>query len=222
MKSLGKTLNKIFGKAHIKNVPGSNERLNSIKNACEQIDMEFNIFAAFDGKKYIKPDTEIKHGAMEIKYPSSAGFIANQFSTQVILLNEICNSQSKSFMIFDDDCYFKNYENRQEDHFQSLENNLPEDWDIIILGTIDCEEITPINYTYSKIERSMDCAGCHGIAVNRKVYDSWLTILDQKQFWGDGTIDRLFQLGFNVYAINPGICAQNRKLFSDINQTYHQ
>jgi hypothetical protein len=220
IKTLGGTLNDVFGNARIKNVPGSNERLSFVKNSFDQIKMNYDIFPAYDGKKFTNQSLIINHGRFNIGYPSSAGFVGNQISTFVILLNEINYYNSNSFMIFDDDCYFLNFEN--ENNFNSIKDNLPDNWDVIIFGNVEPVISSSKDYTYKKVSDWRDCAGSHGIAVNKKVYLDWLYILDGAQYWGDGTIHRLFELGHNIYKIFPGICAQNRNLFSDINQGFHK
>jgi hypothetical protein len=221
MKSLGKILNNTFGRAYIKNLPTSYDRLSFVKQEFDKVEMDYIVFPAYDGKKFTRHDKVIDHMGLQIPYPNSAGFIGNQISTQVILMNEINGIGSESFMIFDDDCYFINHKDRNNEDYDTITKNLPLDWDVIIFGPMEIQYSNIKNYEYKKTESHSECAGSHAIAVNKRIYVDWLHILDEKNYWGDGTIYRLLDLGYNLYNIFPGICVQNRSLFSDINQKHH-
>jgi len=219
--SLGKKLNQIFGKAYIKNLKDSINRRNFVTHRFENIELEYELFEAIEGTKYIKDNFVFDHGSFHIDYPASAGFWGNQMTTLLILMKAI-NNNEKCFMTFDDDVYFYNYQHLQKEDYDSIEQNLPNDWDVIIFGGLH-EDIKNINtFTYWKVINKADCAGCHGVAINNSVYKDWLKILDDKKYFGDGTIAALLEMGKNVYHINPWVCVQNRCLYSDINKKHHK
>ena len=177
------------------------------------IKFDYKVFEAIDGTKFIDETYQMPR----IAYPTTAGVYGNQISTEHILIQEI-SKNSDSFMIFDDDsCFFTPF------NTNSLPiDNLPSDWDVIILGDFYHKNVHQNNFTFNKVYSNTQVQGSHGIAVNKRVYKLWLEILQEKVYWGDGTIDRLFQLGRSIYTIYPSICFQDRTLFSDINKIYHK
>jgi GR25 family glycosyltransferase involved in LPS biosynthesis len=218
MKNLGKILNDTFGKAYVKNLKNSIDRKDFFENNFKKIGLEYEIFEAYEGIKFVNEDFSFQHGPFHITYPSSAGFLGNQMSTEHILTREI-NNESNSFMIFDDDSYFYNFE-KSEDILKTIKSNLPDNWDVVIFGAMH-EIYQDYDYHYDRINHHNECAGSHGVAIHSRVYKTWLEVLRNRDFWGDGTIGHLHDIGRTVYYMNPNICAQNRKLYSDINKMYH-
>jgi GR25 family glycosyltransferase involved in LPS biosynthesis len=216
---IGKIINETFGKAYIKNLKNSHERRNFIINNFDQIGLEYEIFEAYDGMKFVDEDYLIQHGNIQLGYPVSAGFWGNQTTTEHVYMKEI-NNDTDSFMIFDDDSYFYNFDKSIET-FTTMKTNLPEDWDIIILGSIEAIAEDG-DFKYKKVTDHTECAGCHGTAVNKRAYKRILEIAQKREFWGDGIINRFRELGGNIYYIHPHIIAQNRVLFSDVNKIYHR
>lgn len=220
---IGNHLNKIFGNAYVKNLHNSKERMESFDFSAKSIGLSYNRVEAIDGTKFVDKDYSFMHGRHHIKYPASAGFYGNQLTNEIILLQEI-SKESNSFMTFDDDTIFYEWTN-------DLDTNKiipPDDWDIIILGGIDHLKFITNEIVFKKLTSNNTTAdihplvaGCHGIAVNSKVYMDLLEILKEKRFWGDHAINNLIDTGKNVYLIYPHLLYQNRKLFSDINKIYH-
>jgi len=215
---LGKILNETFGKAYIKNLKSSIERKEFIENNFKKIGLEYEIFEAYDGTKFVNEDYSIKHGSWKLPFPVSAGFWGNQVTTEHILMKEI-NNNTDSCMIFDDDSYFYNF-SRPIETLKTIKNNLPDDWDIIIFGSIE-EIYQDFDFQYNQTNSHSACSGCHGTAVKKSVYRILSELFREKQYWGDGCIGRLHDLGKKVYYIHPHIVAQNRKLFSDVNRIHH-
>ena len=220
---IGNHLNKIFGNAYVKNLHNSKERMQSFDDSAKSIGLSYSRIEAVDGTKFVDKNYNFMHGRHHIKYPASAGFYGNQITNEIILLQEI-SKESNSFMTFDDDTIFYEWTN-------DLDTNKiipPDDWDIIILGGIDNLKSITNEILFKKLTSNNTTAdihplvaGCHGIAVNSKVYMDLLEILKEKRFWGDHAINNLIDTGKNVYLIYPHLLYQNRKLFSDINKIYH-
>jgi hypothetical protein len=223
---IGNALNKIFGNAYVKNLHNSNERMKSFDDSAKNIGLSYSRIEAIDGTKFVDTDYNFMHGRHHIKYPASAGFYGNQLTSEFILMQEI-SKQSESHMAFDDDTIF--YEWEEDLDFSLLVP--PDDWDIVILGGINDSRKNSKEIFFKKIinegrHYSSDInplvAGCHGIAINSKVYLDLFNVLKEKKFWGDHAINHLIDTGKNVYLINPHLLYQNRKLFSDINKIHHK
>lgn len=221
---IGNHLNKIFGHGYVKNLQNSIERMKSFDDSAKSIGLEYTRIEAVDGTKFVDTNYNFMHGRHHIKYPASAGFYGNQLTNEIILLQEI-SKESNSFMTFDDDTIFYDWANNLD-----IDNIIPpDDWDIIILGGIDHLKSITNQIVFKKLTTNNTTAdihplvaGCHGIAVNSKVYMDLLEVLKEKRFWGDHAINNLIDIGKNVYLLYPHLLYQNRKLFSDINKIYHK
>lgn len=221
---IGNHLNKIFGNAYVKNLHNSKERMESFDFSAKSIGLSYTRVEAIDGTKFVDKDYSFMHGRHHITYPSSGGFYGNQITTEYILMQEI-SKESKSFMAFDDDAVF--YEWANDLHYDNIVP--PENWDICVLGGIGHSKLVSEQIFFKKLEINNHdsdihplVAGCHGIAINSKVYFDLLQILKEKKFWGDHAINHLIDIGKNVYLIYPHLLYQNRKFFSDINKSYHK
>jgi hypothetical protein len=125
-------------------------------------------------------------------------------------------------MMLDDDCIFRHTLKMKDESLKLIESDLPDDWDIVILGNIsDEEDIENKNIFYHKCSFHYEAAGSHGIAINNKIYGELQSLFSGSVWLGDGAIGRLINLGKNVYKISPSICHQDRTFFSDINQYFH-
>lgn len=221
---IGNHLNKIFGHGYVKNLHNSIERMKSFDDSAKSIGLGYTRVEAIDGTKFVDNTYNFMHGRHHIKYPASAGFYGVQLTMQYILMQEI-SKNSQSFMSFDDDTVFISSLNSID--YSSL--NVPNDWDIVILGGIDEQKEFSKEVFFKKLTNenfSSDIhpliAGCHGIAVNSRVYLELFNVLEEKKFWGDHVINYLMTTGKNVYLLYPHVLYQNRKLFSDINKIYHK
>jgi hypothetical protein len=223
---IGAVLNKIFGHAYVKNLHNSNERMKSFDDSAKNIGLSYDRIEAIDGTKFVDTGYNFMHGRHHIKYPASGGFYGSQLTAEIILMQEI-SKESESHMVFDDDTIF--YEWEEDLDFSLLVP--PDDWDIVILGGINDSRKNSKEIFFKKIINkgnnfSSDInplvAGCHGIAINSKVYLDLFNILKEKKFWGDHAINHLIDMEKNVYLIYPHLLYQNRKLFSDINKIHHK
>lgn len=212
---LGPVLNKLFGKAYIKNLPGSLERKANIINQCNLIELQYEITEAIDGTKLVTPEYTLQHGPFFLTYPSSAGYLGNQLTTIKQIEAAISNNLS-SLILLDDDCMFEHTLNLAE--YEPIISGLPSDWDIVILGTLGVEDLTNKTVHYAKATIHAQAAGSHGVAIRNTVYKDLLTCGKEMVYLGDGLIGRMIDIGKNVYIITPTLCYQKKPWFSDINK----
>lgn len=214
---IGKILNKRFGTAYVKNLHNSKDRMASFENTCKSVYLEYNRVEAIDGTKFIDQDYSFQHGQFNITYPSSAGFWGNQITSAFITMQEI-SINSDSFMLFDDDCVF----NQNFSHLTTENFNIPDEWDIIILGGINKQISDKQNIEYRKLSDPYDAAGSHGLCINSTVYMELYNMQIGLEIWGDGIIASFIEKGKLVYMVEPHIVYQDRELYSDINKIYHK
>jgi GR25 family glycosyltransferase involved in LPS biosynthesis len=217
---LGDTLNKIFGTAYIKNLKTSVERKNYIINECNIVNLKYEIFEAVDGKLHYDNNFTLQHGPYHLTFPSSAGFMGNQITSFNIITHAI-TLNLPHIMMLDDDCIFRHTKDIKPEVIELINQNLPEDWDVIILGDIYDGEIGDRDIIYHKCAVHNEAAGSHGIAINSKVFKELQSLFSEPIWLGDGAIGRLIDIGKNVYKLTPSICRQDRTVFSDINQYFH-
>jgi GR25 family glycosyltransferase involved in LPS biosynthesis len=217
---IGSILNKIFGKAFIKNLKTSVDRKKYIENECNLVNLEYEIFEAVDGKLHYDADFTIQHGNYHLVFPTSAGYMGNQITSYNVVTHAIALN-APSVMMFDDDCILSHTLNVEDEILKSIEINLPSDWDIVILGDIAGAGVDNSIIYYHKCLKHSDAAGSHGIAINNKIYAELQALYADSKWLNDGAIGRLIDLGKNVYKILPSICRQDRSVFSDIAQAFH-
>ena len=219
---IGAKLNTIFGTAFIKNLKSSTERRNYIENECNLIDLKYEIFEAIDGKLLYDENFCLQHGPYHLTYPGSAGFMGNQKTSYNIVTHAITHN-IPSIMMLDDDCIFNHTKDISDEALEIIETALPVDWDIVILGDIGGGDISKDDLIiYHKCSQHHEAAGSHGIAINSKVYIELQSLFAESTWLGDGAIGRLIDISKNVYKLTPSICRQDRTVFSDINQYFHQ
>jgi GR25 family glycosyltransferase involved in LPS biosynthesis len=216
---LGPVLNKMFGKAFIKNLPDSNIRRKHIIEQCNSINLEYEITEAVDGTKCVSTDFTIQHGQFFLTYPTSAGYYGNQL-TNIKQLENIIDLNLPSCILLDDDCSFEHTIKLSENCLNLFENSLPDDWDIIILGSITGHELLETdNLTYFKVPHHNYAAGSHGIVMRNTVYYDFLRTAKEMKHWGDGIVGKQIDDKKNVYLVEPSVCVQKKPWFSDINKT---
>lgn len=218
---LGEQLNHLFGKAYIKNLKESQIRRKFITEQCQSINLNFKIIEAINGMELpdINPQYTIQHGRFHITYPASAGLLGAQRTS--LMINEIAIKENlNSYIGIDDDCIFDHALALSESAIIKLKDDLPSDWDVIILGDITGDDIShQTEVSYVRCLTHSWAAGSHGVAIRNTMFHEYFD--SSKAFWGDGIIGNLIDKGKNVYKIFPSICRQNRSLFSDINKIYH-
>lgn len=218
---LGPTLNKLFGKAYIKNLLSSESRRLEMIKQCELINLDYEFTEAIDGKLHCDENYTLQHGPFFLTYPSSAGFLGVQMTAYNQLTHAIENNLEHAIFL-DDDCRFDHTIDITEKFLRSIEDGLPEDWDIIILGDIDGESVINQNILYYKCTNHHEAAGSHGVAVNKKIFIELQSAYSSHEFLGDGVVGHFIDIGKNIYKLHPSICRQDRTIFSDINQIFHQ
>jgi len=214
---LGNYLNETFGKAYILNLKSQKERRDSTTKNCDEINLDYKIVYAFDGIKFYKDNlktflSEKKNfNRANFEYPVNVRYYASQMSTDVLVMNAI-NDDLKSFIHLNDDVHWSNYADFEKENYDQIKNNLPEDWDIIILGNM--HTVNTFNSSkgveYTKV--NSDTSGCHGIVINHTVYHDWLYYSFKREFIGDGLVKYLISQNKKVYIIKPDLCLQNRDI----------
>lgn len=217
---LGNTLNEIFGIAYIKNLKTSTKRRDFIVNECSLIDLKYELFEATDGKLHYDHSFTLQHGRFHLTFPSSAGFMGNQITSHNIITQAI-ELNAPHIMMLDDDCVFNHTVVIKDEVLEQIKQNLPADWDIVILGDMHDVDLDDRSIGYHKCSAHYEAAGSHGIAINNKVFEELQSLFSETTWLGDGAIGRLIDMGKNVYKLTPSICRQDRTAFSDINQYFH-
>lgn len=212
---LGPILNRLFGKAYIKNLTDSLERKAYITNQCNLIELQYEITEAIDGTKLVTPDFTLQHGPFFLTYPTSAGYLGNQLTTIKQIETAISNNLP-SLILLDDDCMFEHTLSLTE--YESIICGLPSDWDIVILGAIEVEDLTNKAVHYTRATVHAQAAGSHGVAIRSTVYNDILMHGKEMVYLGDGLIGRMIDIGKIVYIITPSLCCQKKPFFSDINK----
>jgi hypothetical protein len=215
---LGNYLNKTFGKAYILNLKSQKERKYLVKKNCDEINLDYKFVDGFDGIKFYKNSlrdflSEKKNfNNTNFEYPVNVRYYASQMSTDVLIMNAI-NNDIKSFIHLNDDVYWSNYVNFTKENYDQIKNNLPKDWDIVILGNMSTvNRFNPSKgVEYINIP-DLDTSGCHGIAINHTVYHDWLYYSFKREFIGDWLIKHLICQNKKVYIIKPDLCLQNRDI----------
>jgi GR25 family glycosyltransferase involved in LPS biosynthesis len=228
--NIGPIFNKLFGTAYIKNLKNSINRRSHIEEELKLIELNsYSIVEAVEGVLHFDHNFELQHGRFLLKYPSSAGFMGCQMTSHKIIEQAISSNET-TIMMMDDDCVFNHTTELNENSLKTIESNLPEDWDIVILGDIQHEGVSSkcppkllenCSIEYRKCLVHDEAAGSHGIAVHNRVFPDLLQELSDTKFLGDGAIGRMIDIQKNVYKINPSLCIQDRTLFSDINHIHH-
>lgn len=214
---IGKILNNRFGKAYVKNLHNSKERMRSFENSSKLVCLEYTRVEAIDGTRFIDQDYSFQHGRFHITYPSSAGFWGNQITSAFITMQEI-SINSNSFMLFDDDSVF----NQDFSYLNTDDFNVPDNWDVIILGGINKHISNKRDIEYRRLSDPSHAAGSHALCINSTVYRDLYNMQVGLEIWGDGIIASFIEKGKLVYMVEPHIVYQDRELYSDINKIYHK
>lgn len=208
---LGKAVNEAFGHVYVRNIAEATTRLNSFKNSANSIELDYEIFRAVRGDKYVPHDYVIKYRPEIYVFPWNQYLVGNYCTAMALLLDAMRNDYD-SYVLCDDDVVF------YDKDFSSLTKNLPEDWDIVILGQmaqVDMDISEDVDISYIKVHNA-DLPGCHCIAFNKKVY--WKQLhsymgFDSHGRFGDVTVgDMSLTDEVNVYYISHHICYQERSV----------
>lgn len=212
---LGENLNSTFSNVYVKNVPDAKTRLEHFKFHANNIGLKYEVFKGIRGDAFVPPEYLIKYRPELYPVPYNQYLVGNWASSLSIHLDAISNNYD-SYIICDDDTVFKNIE---LDH---IKLNLPEDWDIIILGEMNntsIKERCDSDLTFTKIfndsnlEQSV-LVGCQCIAISKKFYFKYLLYtlgLDTHARIGDVLLCLMVEHeNINLYKMKPDITYQER------------
>lgn len=210
--TLGSALYDAFGKTYILNLKRSLDRRLSMEQKCSSIDLRYEFFEAFDGDNFMLP-FYTKDGFMnnnQLGVVTTSRYYAAQYALNYVIHRAINNS-TPSFIFMNDDVYFDNHTSFTDHNFSSIKNSLPDDWDIVVLGSMfhtfayDGEVRYFPNITHTP--------GCHALAINHTAYhDIIAESAPVTAVVGDYLNDRLRGKGMKIYQIHPDICLQDRSI----------
>ena len=208
--TLGAALYDAFGKTYILNLKKSLDRKLSMEKKCSLINLNYQFFEAFDGDNFLFP-FYTKGGYMnhnQLGEITTSRYYAAQYALNYIIHRAI-NNNVKSFIFMNDDVYFDNYHSFTDQNFLDIKNKIPEDWDIIVLGSMF--QTYPYTGDVDYTPNLLHTPGCHACAINHTVYHD---IIAQSapitNVVGDHLNDHLRSLGKKIYSVYPDICLQDR------------
>jgi len=208
---LGRNLNKTFGRVYVKNLPTSKKRLQLFKENAKKIGLNYTVFKAVNGSKFVESDYEIKRNPDLYPFPANQYIMGNCYSGIAIHLNAMSH-EYESYITCDDDTIFHDI------NIDFLKPLLPVDWDIIILGSIpnynDSEMNIPVSFTKLNNDPK-EIAGSHCLAIHSRCYNKFLMEMmrvDTHGKIGDAVIHSLAAEGkINLYKLYPNITYQERE-----------
>lgn len=206
---LGENLNTSFGHVYLKNIPRATKRYESFKNSAEKIGLEYTTFKAIEGHRYVPDEYKIKFRPELYPVPGNKYLVGNCYSGIAIHLDAMANNY-ESYITCDDDTIFYDLD------FECIKPYLPEDWDIIILGTMgQIGPQEPSTAWFSKLDDNpKEIAGCSCIAIHSRFYNTFLMemmMFDVHGRIGDSLVHMLAeQTRINLYRMFPHITYQER------------
>lgn len=206
---LGENLNTSFGHVYLKTLPRAIKRYESFKNSAEKIGLEYTPFKAIEGYNFVPDEYEIKYRPELYPVPANKYLVGNCYSGIAILLDAMANNY-ESYVTCDDDTIFYDLD------FECIKPYFPEDWDIIILGTIDTVGPQgPSIAWFSKLDdEPIEIAGSSCIAVHSRFYNTFLMEMmafDIHGRIGDSLIHMLAEQNkVNLYRMFPHLTYQER------------
>lgn len=206
---LGENLNNTFGHVYVKNIPKAIQRLETFKLHADAIGLNYTVFRAIEGSNFVPDDYVVKFRPELYPFPANQYLVGNCYSGIAILLDAMSNNY-ESYVTCDDDTVFYDLD------ITHIKPHLPDDWDIIILGTFDdIGTQTDISLSCYKIGNDpKEIAGSSCIAVHRRFYNTFL--MEMLQFDTHGKIgDTLIHLlceqkKVNLYRLLPHVTYQER------------
>jgi hypothetical protein len=210
--TLGQNLNSTFGNVYVKNIPDAKQRLEHFKKSADSIGLQYEVYKGIRGDLFVPPEYNIKYRPNMYPVPANQYLVGNWATTISIHLDAMSDNY-ESYIICDDDTVFRNM------NIEHIKPNLPEDWDIIILGDMIVTNNNTENLMFSKIHNNYDLesnqlVGCHCIAINKKFYFEYLLHaigLDTHGKIGDVLLCLLVEnTNINLYKMKPDITYQER------------
>lgn len=154
--------------------------------------MSVERISATDGLKMNIPDG----------WPYSAGHYGC-LQSHLAVLRLAQNEKAPNILIFEDDCIFDPEFNEKFPHYI---NQVPEDWDMLLLGGTHFEDPVKIS---DNIARAKMTYLTHAYALNRSIYNALVELCEQGQLAIDDYTAAL-QKSFNCYCFVPDLIWQER------------
>lgn len=211
---LGKNLNHTFGHVYVKNVAEAKSRLDSFIRTASSIELEYEVFSAIRGDRYVPIDYQIKLEPHLYPVPANQYLAGNCYTTISIILDAM-RHRYESIVICDDDTIFYNV------NLEYIKNHLPEHWNVINFGSLESVP-TPIaseNEIVPTIELLTDVkefSGSHCVAIHESCYYNLLLEcckFDVHGYFGDRLLYQLAEENrLIVHKMKPDITYQERNV----------
>ncbi len=211
---LGKALNEAFEHVYVRNIAQATKRLSYFENAAKLIELEYEVFRAVRGVDYVSEDYIIKFRPELYPTPHNQYLVGNYCTTLATHLDAMRHGY-ESYVSCDDDVIFYDI------HCESFANNLPPNWDVIVLGDDifkaqqkDLDPLETHTITFNRIQNT-EIAGCHCVAFNKSMYwplmQHCFMSFDVHGRFGDVTVgDMTYNPNIYVYQVSPSLCRQER------------
>lgn len=209
---LGENLNLTFGNVMVRNVPEAKKRLEHFRIYADKINLNYEVFDGIRGDLYVPIDYQLKQRPHLYPPPGNQYYVGNFLSLLRIHLHAM-SKRFPSYIVCDDDTVFVDH------NLKLIKNYLPEDWDVVILGSMTYnppskkdEEIEPV---FNKPD-FRQIAGSQCIAINSKCYYRILDYLLNFSIHsksGDIMLDEMSSKKLiKLYMMFPDISYQERKV----------
>ena len=199
-------LNDIFEQVFVINLKRREDRLKTITNKLNKLQIKFEIVEAIDGS-LLEPDKSIGNG---YNHKGVAGCALSHRKVA-----SIANERNlKNYLVIEDDCEFP--ENFNE-LFECYIKQIPKNWDLIYFGGNHQLQPKPINVNIGRLQHTYTT---HCFAINSLGYKTILSFVgdsvEKLKEPIDVTLTRL-QKTANCYVFKPHLAWQEGS-FSDIEQ----
>jgi len=191
----GKTKNLFFDKAFCINLERRKDRWQNAKSKFELLNIEVDRITAVDGSLFNLP---LKPISDTIGSPGAIGCSLSH----LFIMKTAKYLNLKNYIVFEDDVEFS--ENFVYKFTQILNNELPEDWDILYLGGHHLEKPTKISENVYKCKYTVTT---HAIAFNESIYDLFIKKLNDLSKTCDVHLADEHK-NINAYAVYPPLCWQ--------------
>lgn len=207
---LGKNLNKSFSCVYLRNLPDATKRRSSFEATANSIGLKYKKIKAINGYEYVSENYEIKYEPHLYPYPANQYFMGNVYTFMYVILDAMANNY-ESIVSCDDDVIFNDVE------IDFIKPNLPDNWDIIILGRIDKIEETDTTNSlrFDYMPGYKEIAGSQCVAIHRRAYSKLmdeLLSINVNGLFGDRLYNHLIEeKKANIYLMYPDVTYQDRE-----------
>ena len=191
--------------AYLINLDNRKDRLESVDKRFKRVGLSYTRVSAFKSEYF----SEFNNQRLNVR--NGACFVSHA----TIVISAIV-SKAKSVAIFEDDVIF-HLDFRAK--FQEFIKHVPEDWDIIFLGTMPFAPNQKIN---THVSRCINAIGSWSYIIRNKEYKKFIEARLDAENKND-MYTALLQKELNVYCPIEGLTAQDPNSISDLkNTTYKQ